>query len=119
MTGRVIIARGAPVDLPGPLALRPAYATLAEIEQRFLASIAFQSPRTGATYRDGMLRFEPGTIRPRRGCRSTSSGRRSTILEGSLHDLTLNQTFPKGTYACRPPGRRDGSWVVPEGCFTF
>src|SRR5712692_2134444 len=58
MKGRAIIARGAPVDLPRSLALRPAYPTLAEIEQRFLASIAFQSPRTGATYRDGMQRFD-------------------------------------------------------------
>jgi site-specific recombinase XerD len=58
LKGRAIIARAAPVDLPRSLALRPAYPTLAEIEQRFLASIAFQSPRTGATYRDGMLRFD-------------------------------------------------------------
>jgi len=56
--GRAIIARGAPVSLPGPLAISPAYPTLAEIEQRFLMSIAFQSPRTGATYRDGMQRFD-------------------------------------------------------------
>src|SRR5438270_10604121 len=54
--GGAILARGALVDLPRSLALRPAYPTLAKIEQRFLASIAFQSPRTGATYRDGMLR---------------------------------------------------------------
>lgn len=56
--GRAILARGAPVDLPRSLALLPAYPTLADIEQRFLAAIAFQSPRTGATYRDGMLRFD-------------------------------------------------------------
>jgi len=41
------------------------------------------------------------------------------ILEGALHDLTLDQTFPKGTYACRPPGMRHGPWVAPEGCLTF
>ena len=58
MKGRAILASGAPVDLPRSLALRPAYPTLAQIEQRFLASIAFQSPRTGMTYRDGMLRFD-------------------------------------------------------------
>jgi len=32
--------------------------TLAEIESASWASIAFQSPRTGAIYRDGMLRFD-------------------------------------------------------------
>jgi hypothetical protein len=43
------------------------------IEQRFLTAIAFQSPRTGATYRDGMLRFDHA---PRQACRRLSSGPR-------------------------------------------
>ena len=63
MKGRAIIARGAPVALPRSLGLRPEYPTLAEIERRFLAAIAFQSPRTGSTYRDGMLRFVASAIR--------------------------------------------------------
>lgn len=41
------------------------------------------------------------------------------ILEGSLHDLSLNETFPAGSYACRPPGMRHGPWRAPEGCKTF
>jgi hypothetical protein len=41
------------------------------------------------------------------------------ILEGALHDLTLGQTFRKGSYACRPPGMRHGPWLAPEGCVTF
>jgi site-specific recombinase XerD len=56
--GRAIIARGAAVDLPRSLALLPAYPTLAAIEQRFLASLRFQSPRTASTYKDGCLRFD-------------------------------------------------------------
>jgi hypothetical protein len=40
------------------------------------------------------------------------------ILEGALHDLTLDQVFPAGTYACRPPGMAHGPWVASEGCLT-
>jgi hypothetical protein len=42
------------------------------------------------------------------------------ILEGSLTDLRLNQTFTAGMYACRPPGMPHGPWTAgPEGCLTF
>jgi hypothetical protein len=52
-----VVARPTHVALPpAALAVLPTYPTLAEVEQRFLASIRFQSPRTGATYRDAMLR---------------------------------------------------------------
>ena len=38
------------------------------------------------------------------------------ILSGSLHDLSLGQTFGAGYYACRPPGMVHGPWTSREGC---
>jgi hypothetical protein len=38
------------------------------------------------------------------------------ILSGSIHDLTLDQTFAAGYYACRPPGMVHGPWTTVEGC---
>jgi hypothetical protein len=34
-------------------------------------------------------------------------------------DLTLDQTFAEGSYACRPLGMGHGHWRAPEGCLTF
>lgn len=64
-----------------------------------------------------MLRFEPGTV----------TGETLThdyweevwILEGSLRDLRLNETFGAGMYACRPPGMPHGPWETRDGCLTF
>jgi integrase/recombinase XerC len=54
-----VVARPTHVDLPpAALALVPVYPTLADAELRFLQAIRYRSPRTGATYRDGMLRFD-------------------------------------------------------------
>jgi hypothetical protein len=41
------------------------------------------------------------------------------ILSGSIHDLTLDQTFTAGSYACRPPGMVHGPWTTAEGCVMF
>ena len=41
------------------------------------------------------------------------------ILEGSLHDLRLDETFTAGMYACRPPGMPHGPWTSRDGCVTF
>lgn len=41
------------------------------------------------------------------------------ILEGSLHDVTLDRSFLAGFYACRPPGMRHGPYECPGGCLTF
>jgi hypothetical protein len=64
-----------------------------------------------------LLRFEPG-------CRTDAVlthdfWEEIWILEGSLTDLRLNQTFTAGMYACRPPGMPHGPWVSPDGCTTF
>jgi hypothetical protein len=66
-----------------------------------------------------MLRFDPGTDTSAAGQHVHPFWEEVYILEGSLHDLTLNQTFPRGTYACRPPGMPHGPWRAPEGCLTF
>ncbi|WP_405057664.1 cupin domain-containing protein [Kribbella sp. NBC_01505] len=38
------------------------------------------------------------------------------LLEGSLTDLTLEQTFHPGDYACRPPGMPHGPYTTVDGC---
>jgi hypothetical protein len=66
-----------------------------------------------------ILRFDAGTNTSAAGVQVHDFWEEVYILEGALHDLTLNETFPKGTYACRPPGMRHGPWTAPEGCLTF
>jgi hypothetical protein len=41
------------------------------------------------------------------------------IVEGEMHDLTLDRTFGAGMYACRPPGMRHGPWRSSSGCLMF
>jgi len=84
------------------------------LSERILAQ---EDPATGVATR--ILRFEPGTDTSAAGVQIHSFWEEVYILEGSLHDLTLRRTFPKGTYACRPPGMPHGPWVAPEGCTTF
>jgi ChrR-like protein with cupin domain len=74
-------------------------------------------PQTGVATR--MLRFDPGTDTSAAGPQVHPFWEEVFIVEGALHDLTLDQTFPKGTYACRPPGMSHGPWVAPDGCLTF
>lgn len=66
-----------------------------------------------------MLRFDPGTDTSLAGPQAHPFWEEVYILEGALHDLTLNETFSEGTYACRPPGMRHGPWIAPRGCLTF
>jgi hypothetical protein len=66
-----------------------------------------------------ILRFDPGTNTSAAGPQVHPFWEEVFILEGALHDLTLDQVFPAGTYACRPPGMAHGPWVASEGCLTF
>jgi hypothetical protein len=66
-----------------------------------------------------MLRFEPGTNTSVAGPQIHDFWEEVYVLEGALHDLTLNQTFGSGTYACRPPGMAHGPWIAEHGCLTF
>lgn len=81
--------------------------------ERILAT----DPTSGVATR--MLRFDPGTNTSSAGAQTHDFWEEVYIVQGSLHDLTLGQTFAQGTYACRPPGMRHGPWVAPEGCVTF
>jgi hypothetical protein len=64
-----------------------------------------------------MLRIEPGTVTPETIVHDFWE--EVWILEGSLRDLRLDETFTAGMYACRPPGMPHGPWESPDGCTTF
>lgn len=81
--------------------------------ERILAADA----ATGVVTR--MLRFDPGCDTSHLGVLRHDFWEEVHILSGSLHDLTLDQVFGPGTYACRPPGMPHGPWHSPEGCVTF
>ena len=66
-----------------------------------------------------MLRFDPGCDTSEAGVVVHDFWEEVYILEGSLHDLSLDETFEAGTYACRPPGMKHGPWRAPDGCVTF
>ncbi len=74
-------------------------------------------PETGVATR--ILRFDPGTDTSGAGVQVHDFWEEVYVLEGSLHDLTLDETFTEGTYACRPPGMPHGPWIAPDGCLTF
>jgi ChrR Cupin-like domain len=66
-----------------------------------------------------ILSFEPGTDTSPNGAQCHDFWEEVYILEGSIYDITLDQTFEAGMYACRPPGMRHGPWRSPQGCTTF
>jgi hypothetical protein len=41
------------------------------------------------------------------------------VVEGSLTDLTLEETFTAGMYASRTPGMEHGPYEYPERCLLF
>ncbi|MEV6486489.1 cupin domain-containing protein [Streptomyces sp. NPDC051576] len=65
--------------------------------------------------RTTLVRWEPGTDTSEQGVAHHEFWEEVYILEGALHDLTLDETFPQGTYACRPPGMPHGPWTAPDG----
>jgi hypothetical protein len=86
---------------------------VAGLYERILAT----DPVSGVATR--MLRFDPATNTSAAGPQVHDFWEEVYIVQGSLHDLTLDETFPQGTYACRPPGMPHGPWLAPEGCLTF
>ncbi len=83
------------------------------LSERILAT----DPERGVATR--MLRFDPGTDTGPMGVVTHDFWEEVYILEGSLHDVSLDEVFAAGTYACRPPGMKHGPWRAPEGCVTF
>jgi ChrR Cupin-like domain len=66
-----------------------------------------------------ILRYDPGADSTPMGVQIHDFWEEVYILEGSFTDLTLNQTFSAGMYACRPPGMPHGPWRSSEGVLTF
>ncbi|WP_427894960.1 cupin domain-containing protein [Kribbella sp. GL6] len=68
---------------------------------------------------DGMLtrlaRWAPGTT-TEAGVIRHEYVEEVYLLEGELTDLTLQQTFRAGDYACRPPGMPHGPYTTVTGC---
>lgn len=83
------------------------------LTERILAS----DPGTGVVTR--MLRLEPGCDTSPNGVQEHDFWEEVYIVEGSMTDLRLNETFPAGSYACRPPGMPHGPWKSADGCLTF
>lgn len=84
-----------------------------ELTERIIAA----DPATGVATR--ILRFAPGTDTSPNGVQVHDFWEEVYILEGSLTDLRLGQTFTAGMYACRPPGMPHGPWRSDAGCLTF
>ncbi len=76
-----------------------------------------EDPETGSYSR--LLRFEPGTDTTPMGVQQHDFVEEVLIYEGSIHDLTLDQTFGKGYWAYRQPGMAHGPWISHDGCITF
>lgn len=74
-------------------------------------------PAAGVATR--MLRLDPGVDTTPLGVQRHDFWEEVYVLEGELHDLTLDEVFPAGTYACRPPGMPHGPWRSTPGCVTF
>jgi hypothetical protein len=95
------------------VAFTPCAGAVPELTERILAA----DPDHGVATR--MLRFEPGTDTSPNGVQVHDFWEEVYILDGSITDLRLNQTFTAGMYACRPPGMPHGPWHSPSGCLTF
>jgi hypothetical protein len=63
-----------------------------------------------------LLRWEPGVDTSDAGHVVHEYVEEVLILAGSMRDLTLDETFSAGDYACRPPGMVHGPWATEEGC---
>jgi hypothetical protein len=80
------------------------------VSQRVLA----EDPATGLLTR--LVRWDSGLNTSSAGPVRHEYWEEVLIVSGSLHDLTLNQTFGAGCYACRPPGMVHGPWETAAGC---
>jgi ChrR Cupin-like domain len=92
---------------------RPVPGGVPGLYERILASESASSVATR------MLRFEPGTDTRPAGILTHDFWEEVYILEGAIRDVTLDQTFSAGMYACRPPGMKHGPWISEQGCTTF
>lgn len=84
-----------------------------KITERILS----RDPDAGIATR--ILRYAPGADSSALGVQRHDFWEEVYILEGSFVDLSLNETFHAGMYACRPPGMAHGPWRSDEGVVTF
>jgi len=80
-------------------------------------SILATDPETDVA--TSLMRFAPGTDTTPNGVQIHEFWEEVYIVEGSITDLRLNETFTAGMYACRPPGMAHGPWRSDDGCLTF
>ncbi|MFF4503054.1 cupin domain-containing protein [Streptomyces sp. NPDC001401] len=66
-----------------------------------------------------LQRYEPGTDTSPQGAARHDFFEEVYILDGSLTDLRLGETFTAGMYAYRHPGMEHGPWTSPEGVMMF
>jgi hypothetical protein len=99
---------------PGGLTWRP---VAGDATGRLREVVLSHDPDSGAFTR--LLRFPPGTDTSPNGTLTHECWEEVWIVEGTLHDLRLDQAFAAGMYACRPPGMAHGPWRTDDGCLTF
>ena len=85
----------------------------AGVSERILAEDA----ATGLLTR--VVRWDPGMSTSAAGPVAHEYFEEVLVLSGSLHDLSLGQTFGAGYYACRPPGMLHGPWESAAGCIML
>lgn len=74
-------------------------------------------PDTGSYTR--LLKFLPGTDTSQAGIQSHDHLEELWIVEGAIHDLTLDENFVAGMYANRLYHMDHGPWRAPDGAITF
>ncbi|PTM93937.1 cupin domain-containing protein [Streptomyces sp. VMFN-G11Ma] len=79
------------------------------VEERVLAEDSERGCRTA------LVRWAPGTDTSDGGVARHDFWEEVYLVEGALHDLTLDRTFTAGMYACRPPGMPHGPWTTEDG----
>jgi ChrR Cupin-like domain len=98
---------------PDPSAFTPCAGDVASLTEKILATDAETGDVTS------VMRFAPGTDTTPNGVQTHDCWEEVYILDGSITDLRLNETFTAGMYACRPPGMPHGPWRSDDGCLTF
>jgi hypothetical protein len=64
-----------------------------------------------------LLKTPPGTVKKKR--LKHDYWEEAFIVEGTVTDMTLNKTFGKGYYTCRPPGMEHGPFKTDTGSLVF
>lgn len=66
-----------------------------------------------------ILEFAPGTDTTPNGTQVHNYREELFIIDGSITDLTLGETFTAGMVASRPPGMEHGPWKTEKGCKMY